>query len=191
MANNVYAFTALTGGAAGALDAILGALLATGDLAFGVADGKIYAYKFDAGSSAAETSPSVIAPDSGDGRWLLATNNVYVGTFTRAMDAASGDVSYTGTGFTPSFLIMLSVLGNASLSIGLAGSSHSYVTAAYGAATTYYDPNDSTCIWILEESGKEQKASLKTFDSNGFTLTWTKVGSPASANAQSYYIAFR
>jgi hypothetical protein len=118
-------------------------------------------------------------------------DGIYVGTFTRAMDAASGDVSYTGTGFTPSFLIVFSVLGNASSSVGLAGSSHSYVNVVYGAATTYYQPNDSTCIWILEESGKEQKASLKTFDSNGFTLTWIKVGSPASATAQNYYIAFR
>lgn len=120
-------------------------------------------------------------------------SGIHIGTFTRAMDAtgAPTDVSYTGLPFKPSALIIFSSLGNASLSAGIADSSHSYVQSVYGGATTYYDPNDSNCIWIIEQSGKEQKASLKTFDSNGFTLTWTKVGSPASANAQNYYIAFR
>jgi hypothetical protein len=121
------------------------------------------------------------------------SSGIYVGTFTRAMDAtgAPTDVSYTGLPFKPSALIIFSSLGNASLSAGIADSSHSYVQSVYGGATTYYDPNDSNCIWIIEQSGKEQKASLKTFDSNGFTLTWTKVGSPESATAQNYYIAFR
>jgi len=80
MANNVYAFTALTGGETGALDAIPGAILATGDLAFGVSDGNLYAYKFNAASSATEASPDVIAPDSGSGRWILALGSGASGT---------------------------------------------------------------------------------------------------------------
>jgi hypothetical protein len=120
-------------------------------------------------------------------------NGLYAGYITRGMTdtGAPTDVNYTGLPFKPSALILSMSLGNASISVGFADASNSYVQVIYGAATTYYHPNDSTCIWILEESGKEQKASLKTFNSDGFTLTWTKVGSPAAATCHGYYIAIR
>lgn len=120
-------------------------------------------------------------------------NGLYAGYITRGMTdtGAPTDVNYTGLPFKPSALILSMSLGNASISVGFADASNSYVQVIYGAATTYYQPNDSTCIWILEESGKEQKASLKTFNSDGFTLTWTKVGSPAAATCYGYYLAIR
>lgn len=69
----VYVKTALTGGAAGALDSIDGAGLVDGDLAFVFTSNVFYTYRLDDDSGAAESSPSVIAPDSnsGDKRWLL------------------------------------------------------------------------------------------------------------------------
>ena len=72
MANNVYSFTALTGGGTGALDAIDGTALADLDMAFGVVAGEFYAYDLDADSGAAESSPGTIAPDTnaGNKRWI-------------------------------------------------------------------------------------------------------------------------
>ena len=65
--------TALTGGAAGALDAIPRSVLQEGDLALVSYASQVYFYKFDYDSATAESSPSVIISDSsaGAGRWLL------------------------------------------------------------------------------------------------------------------------
>lgn len=75
MANNAYWVTSLTGGGAGALDAIDGDDL-TGDdvaLAFDTTNKILRPYFLDANSGATESSPDVIAPDSnaGDKRWIL------------------------------------------------------------------------------------------------------------------------
>jgi len=63
----------LTGGAAGALDAINGADLSDKDGAVVITPTEIYHYTLDADSGAAEDPPRVIAPDTnpGDKRWLL------------------------------------------------------------------------------------------------------------------------
>ncbi|MDH5524436.1 MAG: hypothetical protein OEY01_10660 [Desulfobulbaceae bacterium] len=68
-----YFRTALTGGAAGALDAIDGADLLDGDRAFVVTGGAFYVYELDDASGAAEASPDIIAPDvnAGTKRWLV------------------------------------------------------------------------------------------------------------------------
>lgn len=65
--------TALTGGAAGALDAIPRSVLQEGDLALVSYANQVYFYKFDYDSTASESSPSVIISDSSTaaGRWLL------------------------------------------------------------------------------------------------------------------------
>lgn len=70
---NMYWADALTGGAAGALDALDGADLADGDAAIVVTSTGTYIHRLDASSGASESSPSVIAPDTNPGtkRWLL------------------------------------------------------------------------------------------------------------------------
>lgn len=69
---NFYGATGLTGGGAGALDAIDGLDLADGDGAIVVTGAFCYVYVLDADSAAAEDSPDVVAPDAnaGDKRWL-------------------------------------------------------------------------------------------------------------------------
>lgn len=70
-----YGVIALTGGGVGALDSIDGSVLSDGDVAFAVvaAADQIYFYTLDSSSAAAESSPTVISPDTnaGDKRWLL------------------------------------------------------------------------------------------------------------------------
>lgn len=70
MAKRIYGFDALTGGAQGALDEIDTTNLDDGSLAFGCVSGVFSAYHFDADSELAESSPDVIAPDTGSGRWI-------------------------------------------------------------------------------------------------------------------------
>lgn len=69
----IYRCSALTGGGAGALDAIDGANLVDGDFAIVVSAGVYSVYELIATSGQAESSPDIIAPDvnAGDKRWLL------------------------------------------------------------------------------------------------------------------------
>ena len=74
MAKTVYTkYTALTGGAATALDSIDGDDLAEGDHAILYISGTVYFYILDEDSAATESSPTVISPDdnAGDKRWIL------------------------------------------------------------------------------------------------------------------------
>jgi len=69
----LYYRTGLIGGAATDLDAQDGAALADGDFAFVMDGTHIYPYLLDDDSGAAESSPSVISPDTNAGtkRWIL------------------------------------------------------------------------------------------------------------------------
>jgi len=58
----------------------------------------------------------------------------YSGTFTRAMDAASGDVAYTGVGFKPSAIIIIATLVAKSYSVGLATAGRSCAILVFGAS---------------------------------------------------------
>jgi hypothetical protein len=73
LSSKVFAKTALTG--TGGLDTVLYADIADGDIGYvGTIAGIWYIYIFEDSSSAAESSPDVIAPDdagASDGRWLL------------------------------------------------------------------------------------------------------------------------
>lgn len=84
MSVNGYEFTALTGGAAGALDSKDGSLLIDGDIAMVTYNSNIYWYRYVAGNADAESSPNTIAPDTNPtGRWKLQsvpmTNSIPVG----------------------------------------------------------------------------------------------------------------
>ncbi len=78
--------TALTGGAAGALDSIDGTALQDGEVAHVWVSNVLYIYLLDADSAAAESSPAIIAPDTnaGDKRWIL--QSYYSGSGTLYTD---------------------------------------------------------------------------------------------------------
>jgi hypothetical protein len=119
--------------------------------------------------------------------WAKGFNGGY---FTRAMDAPVGDVSYTGVGFKPSCVIFLSRVAGG-LSIGFDTGTYHGCAAVYGTTPAFVN-SDSRSIFAIQEAGvKTQTAFIKSFDSDGFTLTWRTQGSPDSADANCQYIAFR
>ena len=75
MAKNFYGAITLTGGAAGALDAIASAGLQEGDGAFTVTDSEgVYIHNYASTSASTENAPNIITPDDiagGNGRWIL------------------------------------------------------------------------------------------------------------------------
>ena len=85
---NFYPATALTGGADGALDAIShtdpksdgSTALITGDVCIVVSDSYAYSYRYNSTANNPESSPDIIAPESGGGRWFLVGNTHEVRT---------------------------------------------------------------------------------------------------------------
>jgi len=112
-------------------------------------------------------------------------------TITREMTAASGDVSYTGIGFTPTALLFFSSVQAASATISSQGSSDAskYYTCHYATAAGTFAVSNTKCIY-LGSTVNNQSAIVKSYDADGFTLTWTKAGSPAANTANILVVAF-
>lgn len=261
--------TALTGGAAGALDSIDGTALQDGEVAHVWMSNVLYIYLLDADSGAAESSPAIIAPDTnaGDKRWIL--QSYYSGSGTlytdhiaestaghgveidgltikdsgfalgsdadgdmyyrassalarlakgtanyklfmnagatapewakgvtavsalRAMDGESGDVSESTIGFKPSLLLIWGgTVPSTSISIGYIapdGTGRCLHTTTSGV----WVPGGTNAIVLYEDAGKQQSAVWKSWDTSGFTLTWTRTGVTAGGYAYIRFVAFR
>lgn len=101
MANKVYfGKTALTGGAATALDYIDGSddgdtdhhALTDGDIAIVNVSGVSYVYRLNATSGAAESSPNTISPDTnaGNKRWILQPAYIQPGAVVQVVNTQTG-----------------------------------------------------------------------------------------------------
>ncbi len=130
---------------------------------------------------------------SAKGDMSYANARFKVGSFTRDVTAASGDVAYTGVGFTPTAIIFMGGVGDATLnylSWSFTDGTTSGVLRTY-ANTGIYDTASGQVVSLIEASGKGQTALLSSFGADGFTLTWTKIGTPAAGTGTTKYIAFR
>ena len=102
---------------------------------------------------------------------------------SRDMTAASGNVSYTGAGFQPTALICFVVINATTFaSWGMADSGKvGRGIPKYG--DTSFGVMDYP-IWAMANvEGVGQKANVASYDADGFTLAWTKVGTPAAGTA--------
>lgn len=111
----------------------------------------------------------------------------------RAMNTAGGDVAYTGAGFKPRVLIFMGAVTAAA-----GGLSHGFATSnpatkaslRQSPATTI--PDGTTSFFIICEdptdSSKTQTAIVKSFDSDGFTLTWVRNNAPAADVMEGYVL---
>ena len=79
MAYNFFGAVSLTGGGTGALDAIDGTSLKTGDGACVITSSGFYIFYLSASSGASESSPDVISPDANAGskRWILQGSGIF------------------------------------------------------------------------------------------------------------------
>lgn len=129
---------------------------------------------------------TTLKPQAMDSTTRLASKVI---AFTRDASAASGDVAYTGVGFVPTSIIAVAgIEGTVPLCIGGADSAKAGKTVEqyYGGLVTKYD----YLIGLDVSSGNQQRAIVSTFDSDGFTLTWTKTGSP-TGTINGFFLCFR
>ena len=100
-------------------------------------------------------------------------------TITRYLDAATGDVSYTGVGFQPSLIIIMGAVaegGSATnLTLGVVDGSK----VGWGIQLSLGDVIDmgSTPFFALQQAGLGSKGTIKSYDSDGFTVAWTLTSS--------------
>ena len=110
----------------------------------------------------------------------------YSGAFTRDMTAATGSVSYTGVGFTPKALIVMSAVD------GSATASWTFITATTDGGIGQFASGgafgSAAGVSIYADLSNHQTGILTAFGADGFTLSWTKVGSP-TGTAGAYYLA--
>ena len=109
---------------------------------------------------------------------------------TRDMTAVSGDVSYTGVGFKPTSLF---AMGNVDAiafgsSWGVSDSSKANELIEIGSTSNYAAVNG--LFYINNGAGVVQSAIVKSYDPDGFTLSWTKTGSP-TGTANLVFLCFR
>tara|TARA_R110000751_G_scaffold307382_1_gene428380 strand:+ start:701 stop:1267 length:567 start_codon:yes stop_codon:yes gene_type:complete len=165
------------------------------DLANGT-DGELITWGTDAVATtvAAGTSGHVLT-SGGAGAvpsFALPALKSTVKTETRAAAAATGDVSYTGAGFTPTTIIAYAINTDDtdSFSVGFAGDAaeEGYLAMYAMAGTTlgavftrFIQINDST-------NAHHQWAVVKTLDADGVTLTWTKVSNGRAVDFTLLYL---
>lgn len=111
-----------------------------------------------------------------------------VGTFTYDSSTASGTQAITGVGFAPRAVVFLQGTNGASnVSVGIDDG-----TTAFGIGD---DNVDSATNWIVSTTqsligartiGGSAQGHITTLGTDGFTITWTKTGSPTGTLAIGY-----
>ena len=107
---------------------------------------------------------------------------------TRAMDADSGDVNYTGAGFTPQAVVVFAGKDSGTAS---RFSSMGIATGASTAQGVVYSGGvyaGAKLVYAWEDTGKVQDAVLKTLNADGMTLTWTRTGVTAAGTLNLYIL---
>lgn len=107
--------------------------------------------------------------------WALGAK---VATFTRDMTAASGNVSYTGFGFAPQSLICLAFVSATLFASWAFHSLGGDVGFYHNWNHLLYATGALINIDVGAAGNEVQSAVVNSIDSDGFTLTWTKIGSP-------------
>jgi hypothetical protein len=111
---------------------------------------------------------------------------------TRAAAAATGDVAYTGSSFTPTAVIIVAANddNDDSVSVGFSDSAlDEGVLELTRMSGTPRFVTGANVIAISSNSGNDaQTAIVKSFNADGVTLTWTKTGSGTQNSFRILYL---
>jgi hypothetical protein len=177
MPKNWWSPTALTGGGAGALDAIDGNELSDLDIAHVFVNGTLYVYQLDADSGLTESVPDRIVPDTNPGTkvWVLVKDySVWEGVIKFGRTSLTKPTScpttreITGVGFRPS-LVMFQ--GNCYR--GWDDGATRWGTCRNGSTGSYAILHSTDySIYDVEGATEYSKAYISAFGPDGFTLTF-------------------
>jgi hypothetical protein len=111
---------------------------------------------------------------------------IKAGSITRAMTTASGDQAYAGVGFQP--VLVLFFCHGTQPSIGVSAVAGAGACIYYDSVTPGTIMSAANAIRSCGTGVNRQDGFVKTFDADGFTITWAKNGSPTGTNTI-YYLA--
>jgi hypothetical protein len=123
----------------------------------------------------------------------IKTEKIFHSKFTRDLTSVSGPQAVTGVGFKPSYVIFHSVLqGTQATSWGMDTGPSGQSECIRGNGTTdenFYTSTQSIYVPVANGS-TGQFGNISSFDSDGFTITWSKFGSP-TGTATILFTAYR
>ncbi len=110
-------------------------------------------------------------------------------TVSRDLTVATGSVAYTGCGFSPRLLVATGGVNGATsqymMFSGISASGGGAGTAGLGGTTVLVA---GVFIQVVDATvGNSQSATVSSYDADGFTLSWTKTGTPTGT--ATFYVA--
>lgn len=131
----------------------------------------------------------------GDATWATAgiqysDTRHYGASFTRDTSLASGTQAITGVGFAPKAVIIIAaesnIAGEVSVGFdtGIGGQDFCVTDYSNITAGAWYLVEDS--IYDASSAGGSYAGTISTLGSDGFTVTWTKSGSPTGTLTIAY-----
>ena len=99
-------------------------------------------------------------------------------TNTYDISTASGTQTWTGVPFQPSLVIFFSVINSNAVGVSWGLDNGSTSLSVYQNNTSYNTTVAKSFVLVLSTTTNSQNASITSFTSDGFVLTWTKAGSP-------------
>lgn len=128
----------------------------------------------------------------GDGTFGAATG-FKAGTFTRDLSTASGNQSITGVGFKPRAMVVFGAVdAGVRMALGVTDGSNSYCIYDLGntAAGQWGVKSSGSVLLFFDNVADDYSGALSSMDSDGFTIAWTKTGSP-TGTVTMFYLALR
>ncbi len=137
------------------------------------------------------------AANSAVGAWILLNPvrnlKAKVISASRDVSATSGNVAYTGVGFKPIAIAALAGLDASvgACSAGFSDSAGGSMVLGLLQTSLVNNVNASQLIRILDSSTLNgQVATVASYDTDGFTLSWTKIGASGSSNTTLCFLCF-
>ena len=112
-----------------------------------------------------------------------------MGQFTRDTSTATGTQAVTGVGFTPKAVFFLSAQDGAAgeMSVGYDdGTSSQAVRDDNGELTDTWTGSASFSINDNQSTGNVYTGEITTLGTDGFTITWTRTGTPTGTLSVNY-----
>jgi hypothetical protein len=164
----------------------------------------LFALQGDIPYASANLTPNKLAKGAADLKMFMNAGatapewaaGVFANRISIDMATVSGNQAYTGIGFKPAMLIFFACNSGAvygacwGFSIGTATAANINMYDSYPSAGNSYTTTQGGCIYIYDDAGKTYAGIVKSQDADGYTITWTKTGTPAGT-LESLVIAIR
>lgn len=120
----------------------------------------------------------------------ISTSNFKVGQFDKDMTQVNVILSYTGVGFKPKAILFLGTNNGINGTWGFSNATNSGNIFNVDGTTSIGQGGITNALRISTGSNTEQIGVVSSFDNDGFTINWSKTGSP-TGTATVKYMAMR